>query len=67
MSRVCEICGKQPVYGNNISHAHNLTRRVFLPNLQSVKINNNGKTSRIKVCTKCIKAGKIQKSIKARA
>ncbi|EPU1529443.1 50S ribosomal protein L28 [Pseudomonas aeruginosa] len=34
MSRVCQVTGKGPVTGNNISHAHNKTRRRFLPNLQ---------------------------------
>jgi large subunit ribosomal protein L28 len=65
MSRRCEICGKEPVSGNNISHAHNVTRRVFLPNLQSVRVNENGVTRRIKVCTKCIKAGKVQRAVRA--
>ena len=35
MSRVCQVTGKKPVSGNNVSHAHNKTRRRFLPNLQS--------------------------------
>ncbi|MDR2400541.1 MAG: 50S ribosomal protein L28 [Deferribacteraceae bacterium] len=65
MSRRCVICGKEPVFGNTISHAHNVTRRVFLPNLQSVKVSENGVTRRIKVCTKCIKAGKVQRAARA--
>lgn len=35
MSRVCQITGKKPLSGNNVSHAHNKTRRRFLPNLQT--------------------------------
>ena len=35
MSRVCQVTGKRPVAGNNVSHAHNKTRRRFLPNLHS--------------------------------
>jgi len=35
MSRVCQVTGKKPVSGNNVSHAHNKTRRRFLPNLHS--------------------------------
>lgn len=35
MSRVCQVTGKRPVAGNNVSHAHNKTRRRFLPNLQT--------------------------------
>ena len=37
MAQVCELCGKGPQFGNNISHAHNVTRRRWNPNLQSVK------------------------------
>ncbi|MBU4101529.1 MAG: 50S ribosomal protein L28, partial [Proteobacteria bacterium] len=37
MSRICEICGKKPLVGNNVSHAHNLTKRRFNPNLQRVR------------------------------
>jgi large subunit ribosomal protein L28 len=44
MARVCDICGKKPVSGNNISHAHNLTRRRWMPNLQEVRANVNGRT-----------------------
>lgn len=35
MSRVCQVTGKRPIAGNNVSHAHNKTRRRFLPNLQT--------------------------------
>lgn len=35
MSRVCQVTGKRPITGNNVSHANNKTRRRFLPNLQS--------------------------------
>ena len=41
MSRVCEISGKKPMTGNNVSHANNRTKRRFLPNLQSVKLYSN--------------------------
>ncbi len=45
MSRVCEICGKKPSVGNNISHAHNLTKRRWLPNLKKVKVEENGRNT----------------------
>ncbi len=35
MSRVCQVTGKRPISGNNVSHAHNKTRRRFLPNLHT--------------------------------
>jgi large subunit ribosomal protein L28 len=62
MAKVCEICGKKPSVGNNVSHAHNLTKRRWLPNLQSVRAKVDGQTKTMRVCTKCIKAGKVQKA-----
>ena len=61
MAQVCEYCGKGPQFGNNISHAHNVTRRRWNPNLQTVKAVTNGVAKRVRVCTSCIKAGKIIK------
>lgn len=63
MARVCHVCGKGPVTGNNVSHAHNKTRRRWLPNLQTVKIlDESGENRRVRVCTNCIKSGRIQKA-----
>lgn len=62
MSRICEICGKKPRTGHNISHAHNITNRRFNPNLQRVRAVQNGRVKRIDVCTRCIKAGRIVKA-----
>ncbi|MDO9464679.1 MAG: 50S ribosomal protein L28 [bacterium] len=61
MSRKCEVCGKGPMTGNNVSHANNRTRRRWLPNLQSVKTLIKGEPRRIKVCTQCIRSGKIER------
>ncbi len=65
MAQVCELCGKGPRFGNNISHAHNVTRRRWNPNLQSVRAAApaaGGNTRRVKVCTSCIKSGKVVKA-----
>ena len=62
MSRICEICGKKPLAGNNVSHAHNLTKRRFNPNLQRVRAVLNGRTKKIMVCTSCIKSGNVVKA-----
>ena len=67
MSRVCEICGKGPMRGNNVSHANNRTKRVFYPNLQKVRVYHQGKVVRMRVCTKCLKAGKVTKAPRLRA
>lgn len=61
MSKICEICGKGPVFGNRISHAHNLNRRRWNPNLQTIRANVDGTIKRVKVCTSCLKAGKVMK------
>ncbi len=61
MARRCEICGKSPRSGNNVSHANNKTKRRWLPNLQKVRANVNGSARTVRVCTRCIKAGKIEK------
>lgn len=63
MSKQCEICGKKPVTGNNVSHAHNKTRTVWSPNLQKIRAIHNGSLKTIKVCTRCIRAGKVQKAL----
>ncbi|MCK4716635.1 MAG: 50S ribosomal protein L28 [Candidatus Marinimicrobia bacterium] len=63
MSKVCEICGKKPIYGNNVSHAHNKTRRRWEPNLQKIRIVENGTVRTAKVCTSCLKKGNIQKAV----
>jgi large subunit ribosomal protein L28 len=62
MAQVCDICGKGPQFGNNISHAHNITRRRWNVNLQAVKTLVNGAPKRLRVCASCIKSGKITKA-----
>ncbi len=63
MARRCEICGKGPMSGHKISHAHNVSKRRFMPNIQRVKVvMPSGEVKRIKVCTKCLKAGKVVKA-----
>ena len=62
MARRCEICGKGPAVGNKVSHANNKTRRRWLPNLQRVKAKVEGSVKRLRVCTRCIRSGKIVKT-----
>ncbi len=62
MAKICEICGKRPQTGNNVSHAHNKTKRRWLPNLQRIRVSINGITKRMKVCTSCISANKVAKA-----
>lgn len=62
MSIRCEICGKCPSTGCNVSHANNHTKRRWLPNLQRVHALINGQSRRIRVCTNCIRSGRVIKS-----
>jgi len=62
MARVCEICGKGPRTGHNVSHAHNLTKRRWQANLQRVHAIVDGARKRIRVCTRCIRSGKVVKA-----
>ncbi len=62
MAQVCKLCGKRPKTGNNVSHANNKTKRRFIPNLQRVRANIDGRVRRISVCTRCIRSGKVTKA-----
>ncbi len=62
MARRCELCDKHSVAGRSISHAHNVTNRQMKPNLQKVRALVDGKVKRIRVCTRCLRSGKVQKA-----
>jgi large subunit ribosomal protein L28 len=59
VSSVCEICGKGPGFGNNVSHSHRRTPRRWNPNIQVVRTTAGGTSRRVRACTSCIKAGKV--------
>jgi len=59
---MCQICGKKPLVGNNVSHAHNVNKRRFNPNLQRVRAVYNGRVTKMVVCTSCIKSGRVVKA-----
>ena len=62
MAKHCEICGRTPVVGRQLSHAHNVSPRRFEPNLQTVRAVIGGGVRRIKVCTRCLRSGKVVKA-----
>lgn len=62
MANFCYVCNKGPSTGNRVSNANNRVKRRFMPNLQMVRILDEGRRRRVKVCTRCIKAGKIRKA-----
>jgi large subunit ribosomal protein L28 len=62
MAAVCDICGKRPFFGMQVSHSHRRTKRRWDPNVQRVRAIVNGTPRRIYACTSCIKAGKVQRA-----
>ena len=63
MSQVCEICGKAPVAGRNVSHSHKVSNRIFRPNVQKVTIvDANGHVRKANVCSRCLKADKVTRA-----
>lgn len=62
MARRCEICGKGTVAGHSISHAHNVTNRQWKPNLRRVRALVGDRVQRLRVCTRCLRSGKVQKA-----
>ena len=62
MAANCDVCGKGPGFGNNISHSHRRTRRRFNPNIQTVRTTIGSTPKKLNVCTSCLKAGKVTRS-----
>ena len=62
MAMKCKICGKGPSFGNVISHANNTRRRRWNPNLQRVRAVVDGVRKHIRVCTSCIRSGRVTKA-----
>ena len=58
----CFVCGRGVSFGNNVSHANNKTRRVWKPNLQVARVVLDGTITKVRVCTRCLHAGKIRRA-----
>ncbi|HAV43201.1 TPA: 50S ribosomal protein L28 [bacterium] len=63
MSKICQICGKRPSTGHNVSHSNRKTKRRWLPNLQRIKVKIDNTVKHIRVCTRCIRSGRVVKTI----
>lgn len=76
MGQKCDVCGKAPVMGNTVQQrgkpkylggngrkTTGISRRKFRPNLQRIRIQEDGQTVRRRVCTQCLRSGKVQKAV----
>ncbi len=63
MSRICEVCGKGPTVGNNVSKSNIKLKRRWLPNLLKIRAKIDDSVQNVKICTKCLKANKITKIV----
>jgi large subunit ribosomal protein L28 len=63
MAAVCDICGRKPGFGMQVSHSHRRSNRRWQPNIQKVRAIVNGAPRRVHVCAKCLKAGKVQRAV----
>lgn len=62
MSRVCSVCGKGKMSGNQVSHSNRKTRRSWAPNVQKVKVKTaTGGTESTYVCAHCLRSGKVER------
>ncbi len=66
MAVQCEVCGKKPNYGFNVSHAKNHTRRRWLPNIQQKRVLVGGELVRLKICTRCLRTMSKSERVAAR-
>ena len=62
MAATCDVCGKGPGFGNNVSHSQVKTKRRWDPNIQRVRALISGTPKRLNVCTSCLKAGKVERA-----
>ena len=63
MSRKCEVCGKGQTSGNTVSHSNIHTKRKWNANIQTVRINDNGRVRKASVCTSCLRSGKVNRAV----
>lgn len=62
MGKYCEICHKGTMSGNNVSHSNRKTRTAWAPNTQKVRVLVNGVPTRMSVCTRCLRSGKVERA-----
>lgn len=63
MANRCDVCGKGPMFGCTISHAHNVTKKTRYPNLRRVKAVVEKEIKHVYVCSRCLRSGKVKKAV----
>jgi large subunit ribosomal protein L28 len=63
MSKVCDVCQKGKVFGKSVSHSNKASNRTWEPNLRKVKALVDGTPKTIKVCSRCLRSGKVQRAL----
>jgi len=63
MAKHCEVCGKSALKSSKLTFSHKQIPNRQQPNLQDIRVNVNGQTKKMTVCTSCLKAGKVQKAV----
>jgi large subunit ribosomal protein L28 len=63
MPKVCHVCGKGPSFGHSVSHSHKASKKKWKPNLQHVKAQTQAGPKKIWVCTRCLRSGKVTKTL----
>lgn len=58
----CAICEKGAHFGNNVSHSHRKTPKMWKSNVKSVRVKTEGGAKRMYVCTSCLKSGKVERA-----
>ena len=62
MAKVCCVCGKGKVSGNQVSHSNKHNKRTWSANLRNVRVVEEGTPNRVKVCTRCLRSGKVERA-----
>ncbi|MCM1567590.1 MAG: 50S ribosomal protein L28 [Dehalobacter sp. 4CP] len=63
MASICDVCGKGVSSGMSVSHSHIRSKRTWKPNLQRVRAVVNGTPTHVKVCTRCLRSGKVKRAV----
>ena len=63
MGKFCEVCAKGSMSGHNVSHSNRKTNRIWVPNVQRVRVMVDGQAKRLNVCTRCLRSGNVQRAL----